>query len=291
MRVFARSISVFGKLLVVAGLLVLYYAAYLLWGTSQQTRAAQAELSKQLEVRAVPAVEAKHVDPATIPPAKPEGIPKLADPLFEIVIPKIGLRQVVVSGVDVAQLRLGPGHFPGSPFPGEKGNVPISGHRTTYDAPFYRLDELQPGDEIFVERGGFRYRYEMATQEIVLPSQVEVVGFRGRDELTLTTCTPKFSAAQRLIVHADYKGPEVIPSYGSDASLATPDDVAQQAKAVVPMEFFWLLGASIIAFLAAMALSNRFRRTAVWGVGSLAASAVIWIAAFPQLAKLLPANY
>lgn len=292
MSKFTRVIGITGRILVVTGVLVLYYTAYLLWGTSQQTRQAQAELTKQLETTqsAVETPVAATMDPSQIPSAKPAQDPKLGDALFEIVIPKIGLRQVVVSGVDAAQLQLGPGHFPDSPFPGEPGNVPISGHRTTYDAPFYRLDELVAGDEIFVERSGFRYRYEMATNQIVSPRQVEVVEYRGRNELTLTTCHPKFSAAQRLIVHADYKGPEVITTESSSANFDAADAATQPAKAI-PYQVFWLAGAAIISFLTAMALSTRLRKTAAWGFASLVFGAAMWIAAFPEIVKLLPAEY
>ena len=75
-------------------------------------------------------------------------------------IAKIGLNKVIVQGTSTADLRQGPGHYPGTPLPGEQGNAAIAGHRTTYGAPFYNLDELAPGDliEITTVQGTFTYR-------------------------------------------------------------------------------------------------------------------------------------
>ena len=114
----------------------------------------------------------------------------------------------VVNGVSLADLQRGPGHYPGTALPGEKGNFAVAGHRTTYGAPFFNLDQLRRGDEVVVTaRDGKQYTYKVRAQEIVMPGETWVIEpdplERGRPLLTLTTCNPRFSNAQRLIVFAE----------------------------------------------------------------------------------------
>jgi sortase A len=109
---------------------------------------------------------------------------------------------VVVEGTDTAELQQGPGHYPGTPLPGEAGNSAIAGHRTTYLHPFYNLDQLVPGDEITVTTLQGVFDYDVTSSEIVDPSDVAVVDDTTTPQLTLTTCNPRFSARQRLVVHA-----------------------------------------------------------------------------------------
>jgi sortase A len=137
------------------------------------------------------------------------------EPVAKIAIPAIDLSWTVVEGVDTDSLRKGPGHYPGTPLPGMAGNASVAGHRTTWGAPFNRIDELQPGDEISVRtlQGSFTYR--VIAQEtgkghfIVSPDRVDVLdqGFTEHgNRLTLTACHPKFSARQRIIVVAELIG-------------------------------------------------------------------------------------
>ncbi|MGH3443526.1 MAG: class E sortase, partial [Nitriliruptorales bacterium] len=118
---------------------------------------------------------------------------------------------VAVEGVSREQLQRGPGHYPGTALPGEDGNVVISGHRTTYGAPFFRLDELQPGDRIHVlDRARQEWVYEVRKSQVVAPTALWVTERdplgTGAPMLTLTTCHPRFSSAQRLIVFAELVG-------------------------------------------------------------------------------------
>jgi sortase A len=139
-----------------------------------------------------------------------ENPPPVGDALGRIVIPQIGLDWTVVHGVGVSDLRKGPGHMPRTPVPGQYGNSVISGHRTTYGAPFNRLDELGPGDRITVETLIGAHVYEVVDSRIVAPTDVWVVQPMDGAWLTLTTCHPKFSAQQRLIVFAKLvDGPNV----------------------------------------------------------------------------------
>ncbi len=123
-------------------------------------------------------------------------------PLTRIIIPKINLNQVVVSGVDPQSLKNGPGYYPGSPNPGEKGNLAIAGHRVTYTHPFYRLDELEPGDKIILETIQVSYEYKVVAKKILDPKDISMLQPTDDARLTLTTCNPRYSAKQRLDVQA-----------------------------------------------------------------------------------------
>lgn len=132
-----------------------------------------------------------------------------------IQIPRLGLDSVVVEGTDPADLRAGPGHYPGSPQPCSRGNVAIAGHRTTYGKPFEGLDQLVAGDGIVLVTPSRRCTYQVVPSPPGKPTPHRgsaawisaptdwspVAGLQG-SFLTLTTCHPKTSAAQRLILRA-----------------------------------------------------------------------------------------
>jgi len=124
------------------------------------------------------------------------------DAVGRIRIPRIGASYVVVYGSDAASLRKGPGIYDDAPFPGAPGTVAIAGHRTTYLAPFRRIDKLQPGDEISVEMPYGRFTYRVQQRKIVAPTTVSVVKRVGYDRLVLSACHPLYSAAKRIIVFA-----------------------------------------------------------------------------------------
>ncbi|AXV04725.1 sortase family protein [Euzebya pacifica] len=114
----------------------------------------------------------------------------------------------IVEGVNAESLSEGPGHYPGTAYPGEQGNFAVAGHRTTAGAPFYDLETLETGDEIHVtDRNGVRWVYEVVEQRIVDPSENYVLGQdpigTGAPVLTLTTCHPRWSNRERLIVFAE----------------------------------------------------------------------------------------
>lgn len=119
-----------------------------------------------------------------------------------LLIERMGLDTIVVKGHSRASLKLGPGWIDYTDLPGPTGNTGISGHRTTYGAPFRRLDQLMPGDTIDLYSPYRRYRYEVIRVFAVRPEQVEVVETTTEPMLTLTACHPPFSAAQRLIAQA-----------------------------------------------------------------------------------------
>ncbi|MCA1691756.1 MAG: class E sortase, partial [Actinobacteria bacterium] len=123
----------------------------------------------------------------------------------------------------------GPGHYPDTAMPGHRGNAAIAGHRTTYGAPFYDVDELEPGDPIFVTTTSGRFRYEVRELLVVEPDAGWVLDPTEDDRLTLTTCHPHFSAAQRLIVVAGLVSAPVqavaeqpAPTAGSQPPVQSP---------------------------------------------------------------------
>ena len=166
------------------------------------------------------------VDPAEVERAARE-LELLADLIWQpagqavakLSIPDIGVEWTVVEGVGTEELRNGPGHYPGTPMPGMSGNSGIAGHRTTWGAPFNRIDELEPGDEITVQTIQGTFTYRVIAQEsgkghfIVSPDRVDVLDQDFDDapnRLTLTACHPKFSARQRIIVVAELVGEPAI---------------------------------------------------------------------------------
>ena len=120
-----------------------------------------------------------------------------------MVIPAIGVDRYVVEGVGEPDLQMGPGHYPGTALPGQAGNVGIAGHRTTFGAPFFRLNELARGDFIYLtDTSGTTWVYDVVRDWVVPPSDVAVLDPTHEPELTLTTCNPRFEATSRLVVRA-----------------------------------------------------------------------------------------
>lgn len=143
--------------------------------------------------------------PSTLLAAEPAVA--VAEPPLAIRIPSIGVDQAVVDGVSRSHLRNGPGHYPGTALPGQPGNMVISGHRTTYTRPFYALDLLEAGDSVFVDTASGTFEYVVTEAWVVDPNDVSPLDATEEAALTLTTCTPKGSARQRLIVRAELAGP------------------------------------------------------------------------------------
>ena len=120
-----------------------------------------------------------------------------------LIIEKMEADTVVVKGHDRDSLKKGPGWVDYTDLPGPNGNAGISGHRTTYGAPFYRLNELQLGDSIDVYSPFRRYRYRVIKVHQVRPEDVQVLATTVEPIVTLTACDPPYSAQYRLIVHAE----------------------------------------------------------------------------------------
>ena len=124
------------------------------------------------------------------------------EPLGRVRMPSIGVSTVFVEGTGTEALRSGPGHYPGTPLPGARGTVGIAGHRTTYGAPFRKLDQLRRGHRVEVETSYGRFTYTVERMQIVAPTALWVTRRVGHDRLVLTACHPLYSAAQRIVVFA-----------------------------------------------------------------------------------------
>lgn len=136
-------------------------------------------------------------------------------PVARLLIPRLGLDEIVLEGVDGDELNAGPGHLPGSAFPGERGNAVISAHR---DRHFARLGEIHLGDTVVTESGAHRARWIVIARRVIDADAPAL--FHTKDAtLTLTTCWPiryTGSAPERLLVTA-----KLIGATGSFASVAT----------------------------------------------------------------------
>jgi sortase A len=119
-----------------------------------------------------------------------------------IEIDRINADYVLVNGTGGGDLRKGPGIYDDVPFPGAPGTTAIAGHRTTYAAPFRKIDRLRPGDEIDVVMPYGRFEYEVEKTRIVPPTRVSVIQRVGYDRLVLSACHPLYSAAKRIVVFA-----------------------------------------------------------------------------------------
>lgn len=196
-----------GELLITAGVVILLFAAYELWGTGLVTDREQARLAETLErawrepVRTTSWSEGEAV------------LPEQGSGIAVMRIPVLGAdwSKVVVEGTGREELKKGPGRMAGTGDFGKVGNTVISGHRTTYGAPFVDLDRLVPGDSVLVETREAVFTYRVYDSEVVRPTDVAVAlpvprrpgAAPTRSLLTLTTCNPKYSARERLIVYAE----------------------------------------------------------------------------------------
>jgi len=220
-----------GKTLIATGLLLFGFVAYQLWGTGIETARAQDSLGNEFEalLAAAPAPTPIRTDsipadstppdsaPADSAPVDPtaENTPPAPDaimaPIVEgdaiarIELPRIGVDKIVLAGVDKNDLKKGPGHYPETPMPGQLGNAAIAGHRTTFGQPFFDIDKMETGDEIVVTTVAGRFVYRVTGQEIVSPSDYQVIATTDptRATLTLTSCHPKYTARERIIVYAE----------------------------------------------------------------------------------------
>jgi sortase A len=211
-----RALRILAVALITAGIVTLAdVAVTLLWkeplstiyGSIRQSQAAgQLE---DLESSFRRHVEPQQVAPRSDPSERARRLAglfsrrvEIGDPIGKIVIPRIGLDAVTLQGTDTATLQRGPGHYPDTSFPGQGRTIGIAGHRTTYLAPFNKINEIQDGDEVRLEMPYGSFTYRVQKHEIVDPTDVQIVDDVGYDRLVLTACHPLYSAAQRWAVFA-----------------------------------------------------------------------------------------
>ena len=209
-----------GILLAIGGSLVLLWVlAVWRWQdplTLIVNKRAQSELSSAYEVRVHERIAPTPRPPAETPRPRPaiktpsqfrlaatyRKRTDTGDPIGRLTVPRLNLEIVVVYGTDRETLKKGPGLHPGTGFPGQKFLTYVAGHRTTYGAPFSDIDKLQPGDKVTFEVPYGIYRYEVSDHLIVRDDQIEVLKGRGREELALQACWPRFFATHRYIAYA-----------------------------------------------------------------------------------------
>ena len=279
----AKILGALGRSCITVGTLLLLFVAYQLWGTGIREAQAQSKLKTEFNktLNNDTIVDGRTPPPAGTIAAVPEG-----DPTAVIDIPKIGVHKIVVEGVGLPDLKKGPGHYPGTPLPGQKGNAAIAGHRTTYGAPFNRVDELKAGDSIFVQTVQGKWRYVVKETQIVSPTQVEVLDDKGDNRLTLTACHPKYSAAKRIVMVA-----ELGPNQTVLASTATSKIVGNLdggGAPALPAIILGVLCAAIWAF--AWALGRLWRRWPAYALGFPFFLVALFFF-FEEFSRLLPSNF
>jgi sortase A len=300
-----RVLNIIGRLLVAAGLLLLLFTVYQLWGTGLLEARSQSALRAQFTHELPPGALGRAASAATghdpyvvgdqTAPERPP--PAEGQPVGVIDIPKIAVDQVVVQGVGTADLEMGPGHYPGTPLPGERGNAAIAGHRTTYGHPFYDLNELSAGDRIVVTTTQGIFLYRVTAVFSVLPWQNDVLAPTNKALLTLTTCTPRYSAAQRLVARAVLARSLIFSQQHHLRAVSLPKetrpvatDLAGAASNSWPAAVGWGL-LTLAAALGTCLLARRSRhRLIVYSAGGVVVLVVLFVF-FTALSPLLPASF
>jgi sortase A len=228
-----------GQTLITFGLVALLFVVYELWVTDVLSAREQDQLTGEIQQQwadaptVTPPESAPSESATTSRPAPAPIEVAVGDPFAVLHIPRLGAdwERVVVEGTAQVQLAQGPGHYVGTAMPGEQGNVSVAGHRVGRGSPFLDLDQMRPGDPVVVETATHWFVYRVLGdpgtgsfegdpsgilgQHIVRPTDVDVIsptpggpadGAASGAYLTLTTCHPKYSAQQRLVIHARLDG-------------------------------------------------------------------------------------
>jgi sortase A len=309
-------IGALGRVLLCVGTVILLFVAYQLWGTGIAESHSQAVLKQKFDS------ELRHSDrprgstststtttgvETAVDPAPSTADPADGQPVGLLDIPRIGVDKVIIEGVSTSDLRQGPGHYLGTPLPGQAGNAAIAGHRTTYGAPFYNLDQLAAGDPIVVTttQGVFTYKVSRnftvpcGASDCNDPADLAVIAPSTTPELTLTTCNPRYSSTERLVVQATLAKASVAPTAAATTPTTVPPRTRPSASAAalagdqgdwVP-SLWW--GAAVLASVVAVWLFARRRRRGRWlayGVGTAGVLVVLFFF-FGAVSPLLPASF
>jgi sortase A len=199
-----RTLREVGLALITLGVVIFLFIGYELWGTGLAESHSQANLKKGFNSAVARSTHPAAGDTPAVGSATTTPGAAVSGAIDHLVIPKIGVDKYVVQGVSESELREGPGHYPQTVMPGQKGNAAIAGHRTTYGAPFFRLNELSVGDDIYItDTAGRSFVYRVSSPPVIVsPNDVAVLDAAPYAQLTLTTCNPRYSATSRLIVFA-----------------------------------------------------------------------------------------
>jgi sortase A len=276
------------------GLIILLFVAWQLWGTSIAQHHEQGVLKSEFET-SVKAHKTAHGGAAAklIAAGALVNQPAEGSVVGHLQIPAIGVDQYVVSGTATDDLAKGPGHYIGTAMPGQAGNVAIAGHRTTDGAPFNELGHLTIGDKIdLTSLSGQQFTYSVSQPPVpVSPTDTSVLSDFGDNRITLTTCNPEYSAAQRLIVVG-----KLVQGVRSPTARSKPVTyhVVNPATASWRWNEFPIVGAVLIALIL-LGLANRRLRAQFGPVGQWIILTPIWLAGlyllFVTLTSFLPASF
>jgi sortase A len=299
-----RAVEIIGKVLIGAGVLLLLFTAYQIWGTSIQEAHSQSALRNTLVQETTNDQLRKALTDASILDNLPSGPPVTAsrteappegEPVGDIRIPVIGVNQVIVEGTNTPDLRKGPGHYIGTPLPGQGGNAAVAGHRTTYGHPFYNLDAVKIGDPIVVTTLQGIFVYDTTRSWVVSPTDTSVIDNVYANLITLTTCNPRFSASSRLIVQGRLAHSQLYANTLPHAALRHVDpvshDLAGDNSVQLTDAIFWGFLIVVIGG-AVLYLAHRFRpqRWPIWLSGVLGILVLLWFF-FGAVSPLLPASF
>ncbi|WP_298209038.1 sortase [Ferrimicrobium sp.] len=196
-RLVARIIAI---VLVCVGVYVLGFLPYALFVSHHSSVVAQHRLDRTL-VGGLKTSKISTSSDAAIPVVDwPKRVPP-GTPIAKLTIPSAGVfGDVIVEGAQKVQLEEGPGHYIESAMPGDPGNIALAGHRTTWLHPFYNLPSVKIGDKIVLMVGSHKWVYRAIDRVVVSPTDVSVLDPLPGWYITLTTCTPLYSAADRFVV-------------------------------------------------------------------------------------------
>jgi sortase A len=301
-----RALGIIGRILIGAGIVILLFAAYQVWGTSLQESHTQNTLrhtfvheakSNQLE-QALSTAAAQDKLPTGPPVVAPTtDAPSEGQPVGDIRIPKIGINQIVVEGTNTQDLRKGPGHYTGTPLPGQAGNAGIAGHRTTYGHPFYNLDGVAVGDPIVLTTVQGVFVYDAVKSEVVAPDDNAVLKNTTANTLTLTTCNPRFSASSRLVVVANLVHSKLFAGVTAAKGKAKPPTQKANSGAlagasdgqVLTAVLWGIVVLGVGALVLFLAHWFRRRRWYIWGGGGVVVLVLLYFF-FAAITPLLPAS-
>ncbi len=286
--------------LVITGLVVLGFVPYALFATRLAAEGAQSSLREYLPVLSggtgarSPGRErlVKFETPPVLP--WPANVP-VGTAIASLTIPAAGVTNyAVVQGIGELQLESAPGHYPSSPLPGQPGNVAIAGHRTTWGAPFFNLQAATPNSAITLRVDDVVYHYRVTRTFVVAPNDGKVIAAIRGWWLTLTTCDPRYSAAQRLVVRARLVSSDLLEAASTPPHTKPLPPVvvhvapARQPLADVPPGVLvaWLLGAGALIVVAL-----RFARRNRLCLLALLPAALCVFESYGAAARLIPGTW
>jgi len=202
--------------MVTAGVFVLLFLAWQLWINDRIVAAEQSHIAEEvtLEWSKSLGVGSKPAEAGSQEPPPPIAAVDHAQIFATLIVPRWGqdYTAAIAEGVTLDDVlnTIGLGHYPGTAMPGDVGNFAVAGHRTTWGSPLWAIEQLRPGDALYVETSEGWYRYIYRSREYVLPDGVDVLqavpqmpgAAPGDRVMTLTSCNPRYSAQERYIAYA-----------------------------------------------------------------------------------------